>query len=159
MTVVELARLTNSAHLLPTALLVCTTLETELFTSNILAPGNLVRVMQGKAALANAGSSLFFASLRFILQLEDECAKENNSLLQSLMRDLADGFAELLKGLDPFGSDPCLLIENSEDDELFPVLCPECQQSFRKETERLVRVLWSDLPGMFGLVVEGWPGA
>ena len=51
MTVVELARLTNSAHLLPTALLVCTTLETELFTSNILAPGNLVRVMQGKALM------------------------------------------------------------------------------------------------------------
>ena len=113
--------------------------------------------MQGKAALANAGSTLFFASLRFILQLEDECAKENGDLLPSLMRNLEDGVVQLLKGLDPFGSDPCSLIELIGDDEVFPVLRPECLQSFREESDRLV--LWSDLPGMFGVDVEGWPGA
>ena len=166
-TVIRLARLAELPALLPSAFLVCTTLGPELFREGLLSPGDLSRIMNGKARLERLAAEHLLAAFQCLLDCEVECETGVDAdALVDLLRDRnfdASGkflkLSPLLKGAvwkDQFISADQ---DTEDDDEESWLVCDSCAMRFEEEMERRARTTWAELPYIFDVEVVEWPQA
>ncbi|KAI0334217.1 hypothetical protein GY45DRAFT_1318691 [Cubamyces sp. BRFM 1775] len=160
--VVNLARLTGTDALLPAALMECCTLSgTGIVTGleradgsrEMLSTEDLGRCFVGRTRMAQASARI--AHQMFRQSIAKGCRHPACCVrvLQRLLNELGDGRIELLSSLDWFAPWTGYVDDKDEDREL----CTQCYKMLSEERPRqLQREVWTVLPAMMGVSVEGW---
>lgn len=92
-TAIHLARLTNTPSILPAAFLVCTTLGVELFQpeggsgTTPLLPADLVRILNGKAALARESAIQVVVALKSMAESKPCPIGGCDEVLDTILRE------------------------------------------------------------------------
>ncbi|KAH9887013.1 hypothetical protein C8Q73DRAFT_768656 [Cubamyces lactineus] len=160
--VVNLARLTGTDALLPAALMECCTLSGIGIVNGLeradgmretLSPEDLGRCFVGRTRMAQASARI--AHQMFRQSIAKGCRHPACCVrvLQRLLNELGDGRIELLSSLDWFAPWTGYVDDKDEDREL----CTQCYKMLSEERPRqLQREVWTVLPAMMGVSVEGW---
>ncbi|KAM5531294.1 hypothetical protein V8D89_015049 [Ganoderma adspersum] len=169
-TVVELARLTNTPALLPTAFLICTELLTSYRQPRVGGP------LEFKvAALPVPDQAVLIAAKGYLINV---CAERTLCLLAAIpcpgctrpaacraakeaplvaLRNGTASWAPLFYEHDPFQP----MTATFWDEGHWSMFCGSCWKSLTNTDEVETKWAWSGLPGMFGVKIDedGWPGA
>ena len=167
--VINLARLTDTPSLLPTAFLACaTTLGAEVLRA-VDSPGpfgisseDALRIIEGKAALARESGKHALSAIPALagcthVSKAGSSTQAPRSALASFMGEdggFSQGSASQFVQRQPF--DACsAMIPKDAAGEL--AICPRCKNTLLVRMENAMLSTWADLPKIFGLKVEGWP--
>ncbi|TFK82912.1 hypothetical protein K466DRAFT_555880 [Polyporus arcularius HHB13444] len=168
-TVIELARLTDTPSLLPTAFLSCFALDGTTVPSSSsardrehilarLAPEDLTRILRGRVKMTKMHTFRIFAIFAMRKSLPSaECRTSTNC-----------GKA-MFAGFGNAGQDFILSVYQDEQDDILlsslsgymansdPGLCAKCRADVETALENNRRIVWEQLPDLFDLQVDGWP--
>ncbi|KAI0713880.1 hypothetical protein C8Q76DRAFT_620707 [Earliella scabrosa] len=158
-TAIHLARLTNTPSILPAAFLVCTTLGEELFKAAAdptsgLAAEDLMRIVNGKVALARETGKSVVAVFKALAECESQCPSGRcaDSLSYLLASRGLDDFTHFLR-LSPLdhNMDACpSFFQTAQHGQL---LCEQCKQNLRSAMSLRELNVWRELPKIFDLSV------
>ncbi|TBU53872.1 hypothetical protein BD310DRAFT_128043 [Dichomitus squalens] len=159
--VVNLARLTNTPSMLPTALMDCCTLGPEIVdglvredgTRETLPLDDLGRCFVGRAKMAQASARI--AHLMFRPPVSAACRQPAccQRVLQRLLNELGNARDDVISCVDWYASWMVYVDGRDEDREL----CMRCYKMLEGERpKKLQREVWMSLPAMMGVTVEGW---
>ncbi|KAJ3012427.1 hypothetical protein NUW54_g1874 [Trametes sanguinea] len=161
--VVNLARLTGKASLLPTALLACCCLEAEIVkgferedgTRERLDPEDLGRCYAAKATLIRTTT----ASIVSLLDPFPPSSCEDPQKCEDQRRVNLEYLTETLY------ADICpdtLFVEEKCEDIVLPTwcdLCGPCRSALKAQIHDERKALWNELPGILDVAVDvGWHG-
>ena len=159
--VVNLARLTGTDAMLPTALMDCCTLGAEIVRGlpradgahEALSADDLGRCFEGRTRMAQASARIahrmFRASTAPGCRRPVCCAR----VLARLLGELANAKDDVISCVDWYAS--WMVYVDSRDEER--ELCIKCYRMLEGERPRLLqREVWDRLPAMMGVEVPGW---
>ena len=162
--VVNIARLTGCASILPGALLICCTLHEELVhgferedgTREMLSEDDFMRCLLAKPRLMVAAvQTLFHAFQPLYMRFPPEhCSSTRgcNEGLQTLFHCLGRK-PFVVATPDPFWDwDDYVAVH----DPYWEDICRSCRNCLKRRFFASQQELWSDLPNIFNIEVEGW---
>ncbi len=153
--VVNLARLVGESTLLPTALLTCIYMDEDLVrgferedgTRETLAPEDLGRCFRAMKDIQQAKA----ISMRRTCQETVSAACTTNSSCIAALRLVR---LQNVTGFKSESGDPFSPIDEFGDMEL--QTCAQCTAMVVERDKKERQLLWSQLPGLFGIEVPGW---
>ncbi|PIL26269.1 hypothetical protein GSI_12025 [Ganoderma sinense ZZ0214-1] len=158
--VVNLARLIDAPHLLPSALLSCTYMKEDIMegfgcadgTRETLALDDIGRCFRASAAIRQATVAGVVRTLRDkacqACKTQNKCADALRRALQGLDR------VERLLTRCPIRLMPDDLLS---DGQAKLGTCADCTAMVKRRSRKERTMLWARLPGLLGVEVPGWP--
>ncbi|OCH87259.1 hypothetical protein OBBRIDRAFT_889927 [Obba rivulosa] len=158
-TVVNLARLTDTTSILPLALYGCCQLQQKLITGvtregrhEELSRSDLLACIEGKDRLALARGravNSIFVRMKCYSGFGQACSINLQNITR-LALDYATLKPPIAAALDSWTGFIDYMLEHHKP-------CEECLSALRLREKTVRRNMWKSLPEMFNLIVEGWP--
>jgi len=161
-TAANLARLTGTASILPSALYVCSILPTDDLLDGVatphgkeqLASSDLRRCLNAEIRLARAKTAIVLEILRMDTI---RFTRSRHCVKQPACRDSLTGDLEWIGHDTSFLVSVDALVSHAGwIKKHLSRLCESCMRRACDVQDGLRRRLWSELPEIFGLEVEGW---